>query len=186
MHCPSCGQQQISNETKFCSRCGLPLTVIAEVVSYGGYLPQLAELDKAQETKWTRKNGLFFALFWFIFWVPLMTSILGGVFDIEVLGELSALVGVFGSILIFIYALGFMKRPVRYFDPRQYAASQQIPQHLGGQGQSHALPPQQSIPVSSYAPPHPGNWRDTNDLQPSVTESTTRLLDEEEQRNRHQ
>jgi len=185
MHCPSCGQQQISNETKFCSRCGLPLGVIAEVVSYGGYLPQLAELDKQAQTKWTRKNGLFFALFWFIFWVPLMTSIFGGVLDIEVLGELSALVGVFGSLLIFIYALGFMKRPVRYLDPRHYSPSQ-APQHLGGNVPANALPPQQSMPASSYAAPHAGNWRDTNDLVPSVTESTTRLLDEEEQQRRHQ
>jgi predicted lipid-binding transport protein (Tim44 family) len=159
------------------------LTVVAEVVSYGGYLPQLAELDKNNETKWTRKNGLFLSLFWFIFWVPLMTSILGGVFDIEILGELSALIGVFGSLLIFIYALGFMKRPVRYFDPRQYqGAAPAVPQSLGAPAHGHALPPQQSVPVSSYGPPQAGNWRDTNDLQPAVTESTTRMLDDDEQR----
>src|SRR6478609_11149057 len=113
MHCPSCGQQQISSETKFCSRCGMPLTVFSEVLGYGGYLPQLAELSKQSETKWTRKNGVFFAVFWFIFWVPLLTSIFGGVFDIEVLGEICALVGCFGALMIFIYALAFMKRPTK-------------------------------------------------------------------------
>jgi hypothetical protein len=31
------------------------------------------------------------------------------------------------------------------------------------------------MPVSSYAPPENGNWRDTKDLvQPSVTEHTTK------------
>ena len=42
-----------------------------------------------------------------------------------------------------------------------------------------ALPPQRSVPVEMYANPQAGAWRDTNDLQPtSVTESTTRLLKE--------
>ena len=184
MHCPSCGQQQISNETKFCNRCGLPLGVVAEVVSYGGYLPQLAELQKQKETAWTRRNGLFLSLFWFIFWVPLMTSILGGVFEIEILGELSALVGVFGSLMIFIYSLAFLKRPVRYLDPKlYYQPTPAVHQNLGGPANAQALPPP---PASAYTGPQPGNWRDTNDLQPSVTESTTRLLDEEEQARRRQ
>ena len=46
MHCPSCGQQQVSLETKFCSRCGFPLGVVSEVLAHGGFLPQLAELYK--------------------------------------------------------------------------------------------------------------------------------------------
>lgn len=46
---------------------------------------------------------------------------------------------------------------------------------------ANALPPQSSMPASNYFTPAAGNWRDTNDLQPtSVTESTTRLLDEDE------
>jgi hypothetical protein len=53
------------------------------------------------------------------------------------------------------------------------------PPALPGSAQN-ALPPQQTMPASAYAAPQAGNWRDTNDLQPSVTESTTRLLDEEE------
>jgi hypothetical protein len=48
---------------------------------------------------------------------------------------------------------------------------------LNKQPQANALPPQQSIPVDSYAPPRQANWRDTNDLEPSsVTDSTTKLL----------
>ncbi len=30
MYCPRCGQQQISDEMKFCSRCGLPMSGLAE------------------------------------------------------------------------------------------------------------------------------------------------------------
>ena len=30
MYCPKCGQQQVSDEMRFCSRCGLALTGLAE------------------------------------------------------------------------------------------------------------------------------------------------------------
>src|SRR5689334_21642871 len=43
MHCPSCGQKQVSNETKFCSRCGMPLGIVSDVLAHGFFLPQLAE-----------------------------------------------------------------------------------------------------------------------------------------------
>ena len=38
MYCPNCGQQQISDEMRFCSRCGLALTGLAEWLA-GGALP---------------------------------------------------------------------------------------------------------------------------------------------------
>ena len=46
MHCPRCGQQQISNETRFCSRCGFQLGVVSELLLHDGYLPQLAQLEQ--------------------------------------------------------------------------------------------------------------------------------------------
>ena len=173
MHCPSCGQQQISSETKFCSRCGLPLGVVAEVVSYGGYLPQLTELNKGPQTFWTRRNGLWLSLFFLISMI-LLAIITGGILDIEVLGELFVALAFFGSALIFIASIAFFKKPVRYATPdyfRQDAAGT-------GADQQQALPPQRSYPAGSYAPAA-GNWRDTNDLQPSVVENTTQLLEKE-------
>src|SRR5215207_1002707 len=38
MYCPNCGQQQVSEEMRFCSRCGLALTGLAEWLA-GGSLP---------------------------------------------------------------------------------------------------------------------------------------------------
>src|SRR5215207_1065539 len=38
MYCPNCGQQQVSDEMRFCSRCGLALTGLAEWLA-GGSLP---------------------------------------------------------------------------------------------------------------------------------------------------
>jgi len=178
MHCPACGQQQVSNETKFCNRCGLPLTVVAEVVSYGGYLPQLAELDKAKETKWTRKNGLIAAIFWFIIMTPFQAALIGTIFGATRIQGFLAVLGVFGALLIALASWIFLPGA----KPRYLATGPTPPQpSLYGSGQN-ALPPQQSVPMSSYGPPQAGNWRDTNDLQPAVTESTTRMLDDEERR----
>src|SRR5215212_1860076 len=36
MYCPNCGQQQISDEMRFCSRCGLALSGLAEWLAGGG------------------------------------------------------------------------------------------------------------------------------------------------------
>ena len=180
MHCPSCGQQQISNETKFCSRCGMPLGVVSEVLVHGGYLPQLAEINKPAETIYTRKNGVVFSLFWFIFFVPLLTWMFAGVFGIDILGEITALIGVFGALMIFIFSLVYLKKPTKIMHPAFYAQSQPNPPGLYPQTNT-GLPPQQSVPASVYATPQHGSWRDTNDLQPtSVTEGTTKLLEKDE------
>src|SRR4028119_1734357 len=38
MFCPKCSQQQVSDEVRFCSRCGFQLGVVAELLSTGGIL----------------------------------------------------------------------------------------------------------------------------------------------------
>lgn len=180
MHCPGCGQQQISNDTKFCSRCGLPLGLVSQVLAYGGYLPQLADLDKKKPSIFTRRNGMGFSLIWLIFFLA-MTALGGGIGGSEEFGGAMALIGVFGGLILFVSSLIFLpgkqKFPILPASAYGFAPSQMSePLHHA------ALPPQQSIPVSSYGPPQAGNWRDTNDLVPSVTENTTKLLEKEEER----
>jgi hypothetical protein len=181
MHCPNCGQQQISNETKFCSRCGFPLGLIAQVLSHGGFLPQLAELNK-NKSIFTKKNGVVFGVFWFIFFTMLMTSIVGIAGGPDELAGISAVIGVFGTLMIIIGSLVFLrssKEQARYH-PTQMPPAPSVHGIQGGQ--QGALPPQQAIPVSAYAAPQAGRWRDTKDLEPtsSVTEETTRLLENEQ------
>jgi hypothetical protein len=179
MHCPSCGQQQISNETKFCSRCGLPLGLISEVVSHGGYLPQLAELNKRKKSLFSRRNGLAFSLLWCLFFLLIMTP-LWGILEIDKLAGASAVIGIFGGLMLMISSLIFLRKEPKFTgDPRMYPPAQY---DLPGQQGYSALPPQQSMPVSVYTVPVTGSWRDTNDLQPtSVTEGTTKLLEKDEQ-----
>src|SRR5690348_8255702 len=108
MHCPNCGQQQVSPDIKFCSRCGFPMGLVSELLAHGGFLPQLADLYK-NKTKFTKKNGVMFSVFWFIFFTMLLTSILGiaGAVD-EAIG-ISAVIGVFGALMLLLASLVFLR-----------------------------------------------------------------------------
>jgi len=113
------------------------------------------------------------SLFFFILMI-LLAIITGGILNLEILGELSTAIAFFGSALIFIASIAFLKKPVRYATPEFFRHSAVGP----GTDQQQTLPPQQSYPASSYIPAA-GSWRDTNDLQPSVVENTTQLLEKE-------
>jgi hypothetical protein len=177
MHCPSCGQQQISNETKFCSRCGLPLSIVSEVVMHGGYLPQLAAINN-KPTLFTRRNGVAFSVLWCLFFLLIMAP-LWAIMNVDELAAASAVIGIFGGLIWMISSLMFLKKvPNVNVSPNFQQAPP--PSGLYGQPQYNALPQGQSIPASSYGPPRAGNWRDTNDLQPNVSESATKLLNEDE------
>lgn len=182
MHCPGCGQQQVSNETKFCSRCGLPLGLVSEVLSHGGFLPQLAELNKGKKSVLTRRNGLAFSLIWCLFFL-LVLAPLWSILDIDRLPEACAVIGIFGGLIFLVSSLVFLKKERPIFVPGQQLYQPQPVRYDLSSGPSHgALPPQRSVPVSSYVSPPAGSWRETNDLQPSsVIEPTTRLLHKEDE-----
>ena len=178
MHCPQCGQQQVSEETKFCSRCGFQLGIVSELLRHGGFLPQLAELNKGKSGYFTRKNGLIFTALWFIFFVMMLPAFFG-IARANVLPGISAVFGLFTSIMLLIVSLAFLKRPA---SPALLTASEFRPvaqAGLYGGANTPALPASEATPAASYMPPEAG-WRapDTGQLQRpgSVTEGTTRLL----------
>jgi hypothetical protein len=185
MHCPRCGQQQISEEIKFCSRCGFPLGLVAEILSHGGFLPQLADLPKNK--KWlTRKNGLKFSLVWFMFLVLILTPI-AGIGDADEVAAFFAVVGTMGALLMMILSFLFLPKEQKNLQNENFQYGAQPPQpaqFTGRMPNQQALPPQQSQPAQSYMPPPANSWKapDTGDLvEPgSVTEGTTKLLRKEE------
>jgi hypothetical protein len=181
VYCPRCGQEQISSETRFCSRCGFLMTGIGEVVLTGGLNQQLQAGNVKLPTP--RKRGLKQGGAWFllgIFLVPLLgvLSLLIH-FPEEIIG-LAAIVFFVGGIVRMIYALIFESgNPAdKTLEENVMQTAQKL---LNKKPQVNALPPQQSIPANGYVPPVAGNWRDTNDLQPtSVTDATTKLLEKED------
>jgi hypothetical protein len=155
----------------------MPLGVVAEVVAHGGYLPQLAELNK-KRTLFTKKNGVFAGVLWFIVLTMFLTAFFGILNAPEEFIGILAITGVFGAMIIVIASLVFLPSSRVKFPDFQ---GDRLPGGLGGAHLS-ASPPQQSYPASHFAAPQTGSWRDTNDLQPtSVTESTTKLLDHDQQ-----
>ena len=185
MHCPKCGQQQISEETRFCSRCGFLLTGIAQVISNEGAIPSANSAFFAADSPRRRgvKQGAFVFLLSFLI-VPL-AAILALALRMEepFLPALSAIILTVGGLLRIVYALMFESGNPggKTLEENVFAASQGL---ISNKKQAGELPPAQSIPVNSYAPPASGNWRETNDLATSgsVTDSTTKLLTKEEER----
>lgn len=183
MHCPRCGQQQVSEEIKYCSRCGFPLGLVSEILANGGFLPQLADLNKKGKKFLTRNFGLKISLLWFLvicfILVPLaaITKAPG-----NVVAGLS-IIGFCGTLFLAALSFLFLPKPDKSL-PQQndYPAENTAPQFLRGNQAQTALPPQTSQPVSSYVPPA-GSWKapETGDLVPSsVTEGTTKLLQKDE------
>lgn len=180
MYCPRCGQQQVSEETKFCSRCGFLMTGLDEVVFNGG-LNQHLETTGVKPITPRRKGlkqggGLFLAG---IFIVSIL-AVLQEMFRFsEDIVALAAVIFFLGGIVRMVYALFESGNPAeKTLEEKVMQTAQKL---LNKKPQVNALPPQQSIPASGYVPPNQGNWRDTNDLTPtSVTDNTTKLLKKDE------
>src|SRR5512141_1778209 len=114
MHCPSCGQQQVSEDIKFCSRCGFPLGLVSEILAHGGFLPQLADLYKSK-TRLTRRNGVIFSVLWCLFFLLIMAP-LWGIANVGGLAGASAVIGIFGGLILLIASLTLLKKPFAFQD----------------------------------------------------------------------
>ena len=182
MHCPECGQQQISDEIRFCSRCGFPLAVVSQLVANRGTLPGLSE--PSDKRRWlTRKKGIFFGVVWMLFFILMVAGLLD---ELKAPGEIvsaAAIFGIFSGVVIILASAMFLGREQpENPDAYQHQSGQYGTRRYetGGQHQAQTLPPQQTMPAQSYVQPVAKNRWDTNDLaQPSVTEGTTKLLQEE-------
>lgn len=181
MYCPRCSQQQVSEETKFCSRCGFPLGLVSEILAHGGFLPQLAELYKGKKL-FTRRNGLIFSLFWFLIFVLILTPLFGITNAPEELVAMTAIIGTMGAFIMMLASVLILKKEPGNLELQNHELPISHLRNLHGT-QPSALPPQQSQPANSYVPP-PGTWKaaDTGDfVRPSsVTEGTTKLLEKSE------
>jgi hypothetical protein len=175
MYCPQCSQEQVAEEMRFCSRCGFPLTIVSQLVRNGGALAGFDAETKGQLSP--RQKGVRWGAILMIVSVllvplaALMTALEDGFF---VLFIPLFLIFVFGlARLLHAYLLA-QKTPTENASPPAAKIK-----WLSGASQS-ALPAGQSIP--------PANWRqpvNTAEMgQPlSVTENTTRLLNDESEVN---
>jgi len=165
MYCPNCGQQQISDEMRFCSRCGLALTGLAEWLA-GGRM-QRVEQTQVTEPSPRRKHLRRAAKLMFVSGVlfPIFFALCAA---IDEGGPMFIPCFVlFVSLVWLLYA--------RLFISNTPIVNYQAAQTLGSMSARTSLPPATtSIPVGR------AQVR-TNELAqpPSVTENTTRFFDTE-------
>lgn len=180
MYCPNCSQEQISKETKFCSRCGFLMTGVIALIENGGALVQDSELQKtAGNTPRKRglKKGLFIFLLTFLI-VPIISILTIAAGARPFLVVISAILLGVGGLLRMAYAMLFESNEGAPAESGYSGKFIEKAQNLIGKKETEkALPPHRTVSAETYMPPIQGNWRDTNDLvQTSVTEDTTKLL----------
>lgn len=171
MYCPNCGQQQISDEMRFCSRCGLALSELAEWLA-GGSLPVKRREAKRVAADSPRRKGIRRAAKLMFFSGVLFPVFLVISLAVEEGGPMAIpFILFFVSLAMMLYARLFSdKTPSLTNHAVQTSA-------LGSTSARGSLPPPTSIPI-----PAAGRQQvRTNELAqpPSVTENTTRLLDNE-------
>lgn len=180
MFCPQCGQQQVSETVRYCSRCGFLLEAVNLVVSSGGQLPmrylQSVSRELSPRSKGVRQGALLMLSTLLV--VPIVSIV---TVNLNIFPELVIpLVAVFcfiGGLLRMLYAL-MMEDANPPTDTPQLA------------GYAPPVAPQLDLrrPVAQASLNAP-SWRpqvNTGEIQTpaSVTENTTRLLGKEEPKDR--
>ena len=176
MYCPKCSQLQSSDDMRFCSRCGFALAGVAMLMDNDGVVPQPTGVT-VQKVPQSRKrmmaeSGIFTAISWAALLLATYSFDYGG--PQESLAKMAAVLffflGLIGLIR-FLYGFLFLKdvivQPV--ISTFSNAAS---PAAMPAQVRN-ALPAQRDW----VATDHPRR-ENTQEMvaRPSVTENTTRLL----------
>jgi len=171
MFCPQCGQQQTNEAMRFCPRCGFPLGGVAALLEAGG----AADGPGAEGGALTRRQrgvrkGLLTMAGAFVFGLLalFLTTIKEDLFVLIVL----ALFVLVGGLMRALYALLLEDNEAQGRHAPNYSPSTP----LRDAPQRAALPHARSIPADAYA-----RSPDTAEMarqQPSITDSTTKLLDE--------
>ena len=165
---------------RFCSRCGFPLGGVKDLLANDGVITRVEEEAQEGQTVSPRRKGISQGVLMMMFGtvaVPVLAILehyLIG-FNLKPLVALTAVLFFVGGFIRILYAIFFEKG---LSGKKILAPASSTPSELNASSaRTTALPPAQSIPVSDFTP----RRANTAELvpPPSVTENTTRLLDEE-------
>ncbi|MCM3872367.1 MAG: zinc ribbon domain-containing protein [Pyrinomonadaceae bacterium] len=173
MFCPKCNQQQATEEMRFCSRCGFPLSVVADLLAHNGVLTKV-NAETREDCLSPRQKGvqqgvllLFASLVVGLFITLLSVFVIGSP---ELFIPITAGILFLSGILRVVYANTFER--AGEIEEQAHGVAQVRAAELG-----YALPSPQRMLVTGYE----AQRVNTAELvtPPSVTEQTTRLLDRE-------
>ncbi len=178
MFCPQCSQEQISEDTRFCSRCGFLMTGVSQLLANNGMLPQLLNSSNSgletPRKKGVRKGGKLMLLGLIIVPLILFFSMATNLGPFLVI--LSSILFFWGGLLRIIYAAIFESNQTleKKSEKNIFSDAQKL---FGKKEKTDALLLHETFSDSEYIPPTQGNWHDTNDsMRTSVTEETTKLF----------
>ncbi|HEX7177312.1 MAG TPA: zinc ribbon domain-containing protein [Pyrinomonadaceae bacterium] len=180
MHCPQCGQQQVSDEVRFCSRCGLSLAAVARLIEGGGRLAEFGEGEGRVLSKRQRgvRKGLIVMAGSFVSCglAGLLTAMDDDFFPLLLLASFAFIIG----LMRMLYGM-LLEDDAPQATATKKAAASKTPPALEGtrtHGAGAALPPARGFSAADLA--RPRNQTAEMAAPSSVTESTTRLLENEE------
>lgn len=179
MHCPKCGQSQVSHEVRFCSRCGFLLEGVSKILASGGLLPTSDVKSESGRQVSPRRHGARQGgalLMLGIFFIPLfliLHELIGTPEKLSLIGLLFIIAGIMRLLFALFFEDGAARTP-------QPAAQLYTPPHTAPRlaaPSQEMLPPAQGTSISDYRQP-PMN---TSEIMqpPSVTDHTTRLLEKQ-------
>lgn len=185
MYCPQCGQQQVSENIRFCSRCGFLLEGVTAVVASGGMIPtryvQSASQPLSPRNKGVRQGAMLMLSTLLV--VPIIAILSVNLLEpiAHIVIPMAALFCFVGGLLRILYAL-LMEDPVPRYDTNsgaEYASG--VRSQLDSPARNAALPPASAGAATGWRP-----RPNTAEIYqpPSITENTTRLLDKEDPKTR--
>jgi hypothetical protein len=171
---------------RFCSRCGFPLGGVTELLASGGVLQSAGGGELREQALSPRRRGIKKGVVMMLVGtvvVPVL-GILNSYQDqtmmLELLVAVSAVIFFAGGLMRILYALLFESATPELKSDTPADFPPATPAQFDARARISALPPAQSIPVSNFTP----RRMNTAELRqpPSVTENTTKLLDEDKAR----
>jgi hypothetical protein len=168
MYCPKCGQQQINDSTRFCSRCGLQISELAQWLAGGGTLALNEDATTPEGVSPKRKGITRGAKLIFVS-VVLFPIFLALSFVVD--GPEPLLI----PFTVFLAGLSYLLYSLIFGEQTPAKTRQAQPARLAPGFGSNALPPASN----SWANRVSADSVRTAELAqpPSVTENTTKLLD---------
>jgi hypothetical protein len=148
MHCPQCGQKQISGEMRFCKSCGFSLDGVRQLLATDGISPAL-EKESQKPRQSPRRKGVrhgFILVFISMVFMPLI-DLIG-----NHRGDFLPLMFLMAGLMRILYAVIFQEGA-----PRRKKQDSSLPyvapittDQLGTATRGPALPPSHSVPVAAF------------------------------------
>src|SRR4028119_1399817 len=180
MYCPKCSQQQVSDEIRFCPRCGFQLEAVKSLLAGNQDLSVVTEAKpQAQFTPISKRDVILGATVMLIGAISIALLMISTVTGTPLQAVIIPLLLIWVVIVSVLLLFGHTVREVANLFSKDAASKSQDSSDLitdvSASARQQALPPVQSTPIMGL-----GSWRiKTAKLaQPqSITEHTTDLLD---------